>query len=386
MKKLVGLCTLCMWSMVVFGQDGGMKTLSLQDMTGFADQAGNWQIVGTVDMDPTIDVHHQNEESSSKKKKKKQSETPKAVTAQPGTGVLVNLPTEDKKSNLLTSWEHGDIELDLEVMLPKGSNSGLYLQGRYEVQLYDSWGVKNPSFSDIGGIYRNWESAPEKSYMGKAPLTNAAKAPGLWQHLVISFRAPKFDAQGNKIANARIVKATLNGVTIHENLEIPLPTGGPVQNNEVAMGPIMIQGDHGAVAIRNFKYKLMHDLNAELTAIDYEVFHGEYESYELANAATEPTLVGKQNQLNYEVAKRDNGFAIKYKGTLSLDETANYALRGSFGGQALVKVDGEEIGRGWRNLEGSKQLSAGDHALEILYFKTRNWVDPYFGLFKIVAR
>ncbi|HCX21427.1 MAG: hypothetical protein CMB80_14365 [Flammeovirgaceae bacterium] len=360
----------------------GFQSLKLMDMSGFQDQSGNWQIVGSVEMNPNVDVHHNEEPVETKKKKKKNTnEPPKAVTTKPGSGVLVNLPTEDKKSNLVTSWEHGDIELDLEVMLPKGSNSGLYLQGRYEVQLLDSWGVKNPKFSDIGGIYRNWESDPARSYMGKAPLANAAKAPGLWQRLVISFRAPKFDANGNKIANARIVKATLNGVTIHENLELPLPTGGPVKNNEVAMGPIMIQGDHGAVAFRNFKYKLMHDLDAELTDISYEVYHGEYDSYILANAATDVTLSGKQDQLNYDIAEVDNGFVIKYKGTLKTPEEANYTFRGSYGGQAMIKVDGDEVGRGWRNFSGSKKLIAGRHQVEIVYFKTRSWVDPYFGLF-----
>ena len=381
MRKMIGLCVLSIWSLAVAAQGGGTKTLTFQTMEGFQKQAGNWQVVGEVEMNPNVDVHHQEPVETKKKKKKNQPEPPKAVTTEPGTGILVNLPTNDKKSNLLTTWEHGDIELDVEVMLPKGSNSGLYLQGRYEVQLYDSWGVKNPAFSDIGGIYRNWESAPEKSYMGKAPLTNAAKAPGLWQHLVISFRAPKFDAQGNKIANARIVKASLNGVTIHENLEIPLPTGGPVQNNEVAMGPILIQGDHGAVAFRNFKYKLMHDLDAELTDVNYEVFHGDYESYELAEKATNADISGKQDLLNYDIAERDNGFVIKYTGTLKLAETTDYTFRGSFGGQAWLKVDGEEVGRGWRGLSGTKKLSAGDHKVEIMYFKTRSWVDPYFGLF-----
>jgi hypothetical protein len=158
-----------------------------------------------------------------------------------------------RKTTSLSNQEHGDLELELEVMLPRGSNSGIYLQGRYEVQLLDSWGVKNPKFGDIGGIYRNWENEKGKIYMGKAPLSNPAKAPGLWQKFKISFRAPRFDAAGNKIENARFVYVDLNGVRIHDNVEVPLPTGGPIENNEKPTGPLMIQGDHGPVAIRNIR-------------------------------------------------------------------------------------------------------------------------------------
>ena len=64
-----------------------------------------------------------------------------------------------KKTNLLTVFEHSDIELELEVMMPKGSNSGIYLQGRYEVQLFDSWGKKVPQDTDCGAIYHRWDAA-----------------------------------------------------------------------------------------------------------------------------------------------------------------------------------------------------------------------------------
>src|SRR5687768_11586421 len=136
------------WGTAAYAQELPMKTLSLEDMSAFKPQAGNWQIVGDVVMDPTVDVHPEEkpaEKSAKKGKKSKEvvKEKPKAVTFQPGKGILLNLSDESKNDNLITAFEHGDIELELEVMLPKGSNSGIYLQGRYEVQLYDSWGVKN---------------------------------------------------------------------------------------------------------------------------------------------------------------------------------------------------------------------------------------------------
>ncbi len=380
MKKLCIGILVSLVSHFLLAQSNGYTQLKLTDLSDFQSQSGNWQNVGEVTIDPYVDIHQENVESTQKRRKKNQPASRQAVMVESGSGILVNLPSEDKKSNLLTSWEHGDIELDLEVMLPKGSNSGLYLQGRYEIQLFDSYGVRSPKYSDIGGIYRNWESAPDKSYMGKAPLTNAAKAPGLWQRLQVSFRAPRFDESGDKIENARIVKAILNGVTIHDNVEIPLLTGGPVQNNEVAMGPIMIQGDHGAVAIRNFKYKLMHDLDTELSDITYEVFHGTFETFSEVLAADNPVTTGQQSELTWEIANRENDFAIRYKGTLQITEDADYIFSASVGGQALLKVAGEEVASGWRNFSGTKNLQAGEYPIEFMYFKTRSWMDPFLGL------
>ncbi len=195
-------------SALLFAQNSGMKPLPFEDLSAFQSQSGNWQIVGDVMMDPTVDIHAQPPLDKKKKKKKKSEAPPRPITSVSGTGVLLNMPDDDKKSHLVTNWEHGDIALEVEVMIPKGSNSGLYLQGRYEIQLCDSWGVKTARFSDIGGIYRNWEQNPETSYMGKAPLVNAAKAPGLWQKLEVVFKAPRFDASGNKIANARVISTT----------------------------------------------------------------------------------------------------------------------------------------------------------------------------------
>jgi hypothetical protein len=136
------------------------------------------------------------------------------------------------------------------------SNSGIYLQGRYEIQLLDTWGATAIRSGSNGGIYERWnESKPngQKGYMGYAPRQNASRAPGLWQKLKISFQAPRFDSNGNKTANAVMLKVELNGVLIHDNVELSGPTRGAIAEGEVAVGPLRIQGDHGAVAFRNMK-------------------------------------------------------------------------------------------------------------------------------------
>jgi hypothetical protein len=87
-------------------------------------------------------------------------------------------------------------------MLAKGSNSGVYLQGLYELQIFDSWGSTGPmETSDGGAIYHRWIG--EQGVGGSPPLVNASRRPGEWQSYQAWFRAPRFDAAGKRIEPAR---------------------------------------------------------------------------------------------------------------------------------------------------------------------------------------
>jgi 3-keto-disaccharide hydrolase len=110
-------------------------------------------------------------------------------------------------------------------------NSGVYLQGRYEVQILDSYGLKS-SDNDCGGIYKV-----------AIPKINACKAPTVWQSYDIDFRAPRF-ADGKKVEPARI-SVLQNGVPIHEDVAIPIDnTTAGLGGDPGQPGPIMLQ-DHG---------------------------------------------------------------------------------------------------------------------------------------------
>ncbi len=367
-------------TVLAFGQSG-MTTLELKDLSSFNPQAGNWMIVGDITMDRNIAIgHHEiaGEEQRKKKPKKATEEVPGAVIYEEGSGILLNMNTPDKKDQLLTNWEHGDIALELEVMLPKGSNSGIYMQGRYEVQLLDSWGVKYPKFSDMGGIYRNFESASEKRYIGKAPLVNAAKAPGLWQTLKISFRAPRFDASGKKTANARFERVELNGAVIHDHVEVPLPTGGPVSPGEAAIGPLMIQGDHGPVAFRHIRYRLLHDSEVTLTDLSYKVYLGTFQSEQQFRDRS-PDKKGQLEALTWEAAGRNNDFAILFDGTVHIPEDGNYTFRLYRRGTGRLTLNGEDLGAD-ENAR-SISLTEGSYPVEVVYYKNENWYQPLLGLF-----
>jgi hypothetical protein len=385
----IGLCLLLAVSaLVTRAQQSTLTPLPLNDLSAFRPQAGNWRIVGDVTMDPNVDIHAPapaKVEPAPKKSKKDVAAPPvvPAVTSQTGTGILLNLNNEQQKDQLVSIMEHGDIDLELEVMLPKGSNSGIYLQGRYEVQLFDSWGVRNPKYSDIGGIYRNWENQPGKIYMGKAPLSNPAKAPGLWQKMKISFQAPRFDASGNKIANAKFLSVELNGVKIHDQVEVPLPTGGPIENNEKALGPLVIQGDHGPVAFRNIQYRMNGELKVTVSPVSFKAFKGPFkEVAEFLQA--KPVKEGTTPKLTCEVLEDEDGYGITYSGTVTVPADNTYEFFLAYTGGAVLQVNGKTLvdfqrPDAWQLDHGTIELKAGTYPFVIHNFKGAAWMPPRMG-------
>jgi hypothetical protein len=161
--------------------------------------------------------------------------------------------------NIATDQKFGDIELYLEFMLPKGSNSGVYLHGLYEVQVFDSWGSTEPvTSSDCGGIYHRWIS--NRGIGGSAPSRNASRMPGQWQSFYIWFRAPRFEAGSKKSENAKFIRVVHNGLSIQNNVEVDGPTRAAMEIPEAATNPIMLQGDHGPVAYRNIYWRPLREI------------------------------------------------------------------------------------------------------------------------------
>ena len=175
----------------------------------------------------------------------------------PGDRIL-NGPT-GRTVNLVSDEKFGDIELYIEWMVSKGSNSGVYLHGLYEVQVFDSYGSVQPvSSSDAGGIYHRW--IEEKGVGGSAPRVNASRPPGQWQSYQIWFRAPRFDASGKRTENAKFLRVLFNGILVQEDVEVDGGTRAHMPIPEAAANPLMLQGDHGPVAYRNIYWRPLRPL------------------------------------------------------------------------------------------------------------------------------
>ncbi len=138
-------------------------------------------------------------------------------------GVLQNVKGG---ANLVTEGTYTDFKLHIEFKYPKGSNSGVYLRGRYEVQVEDN-GTEEPLPVHLGGIY---------GFL--VPNENVSKGPDVWQTYDITLIG-------------RRVTVVLNGKTIIGDQTIPGITGGALDSDEGAPGPFYLQGDHGPVAYRN---------------------------------------------------------------------------------------------------------------------------------------
>lgn len=342
------------------------QKIPLDDMSFWKpSEKTNWQIAGDVTADITLhDV----------------------MTKTVGKGILVNIPVEKNKANLQSVTEYGDVDVSFDFMMAAHSNSGFYLMGRYEVQLLDSWGVKNPGTGDCGGIYkrRRFENGKEILWEGHAPRLNACLAPGLWQHIDISFQAPKFDAAGKKTQNAKILSVKMNGYLIQENVELTGPTGGPIANEEAATGPFMIQGDHGPVAFRNFVISNLSGKPAELSNVSYKVFYGKFKEPK-DFLSKKPDVTGSLEKLTWDVSKEENNFAQIFNGTLKIPVAGKHDFTFQIGGKYYVTVGGKELlpdawtfSRDQRT--ATMDLPVGDVPFEITVYKTDGWMPPILGM------
>jgi hypothetical protein len=148
-------------------------------------------------------------------------------------GVLVNRPAPQvpgeprrRSSNLRTEREFEDFNLKIDVNVPEGENSGVYLRGIYEVQVFDSYGKPLDSHH-MGAIYSRI-----------TPSVAAEKPPGEWQTLDLTLVD-------------RHATVVLNGKTIIDNQPLEGCTGGALWSDQFRPGPILLQGDHGPVSYRN---------------------------------------------------------------------------------------------------------------------------------------
>lgn len=337
-----------------------MQQFTLEQLEEFRPTSENWSIAGNVQSDYEIEG---------------------SMNLFDGTGVLVNNPDDDNRQNIFTEFEHGDLELKLEFLVPRGSNSGIYLQGRYEVQILDSWKVNEPLFSDVGGIYERWdESMPEgeQGYEGIPPKVNAGIAPGLWQEYHILFRAPRFDDSGNKTENARFEKVYLNGALIHENVEVTGPTRASEFTDEVEEAPIMLQGDHGPVAFRNIQYKKFSQVDSiSIGPIRYEVYDYEGDRTPVNFEDLELLAEGETDSFNvFKNSPKNEQFATRFTAEIEIPTTGDYLFQTLMNNGGNLYINDELIIENTGDLDNQLlgniiHLSKGKHNLELTHLQVK---------------
>jgi len=334
-----------------------LTKIDLDDLAAFDSAGKNWRVVGDIISD------------RSKRK---------TMYAEQGTGILFNANDQENNTHIQTAFEHGDIELEFDVMMPVNSNSGVYFQGRYELQLLDSWGVKNPKHSDIGGIYERWNNnAPKgkQGYDGKAPRVNAAKAPGLWQHFKVIFHAPTFNKKGKKTKNAWFEKVWLNGVLIHENVSLSGPTRGGIPK-ESARGPLLIQGDHGPVAFKNIKYKRYENNKILLNDLVRTTYDTKYLENQVLDTLP---FIAQQKETRFslvDITSTRSKKLITYTGNITIPKTGKYLFEGITNGVGEIFIANKKILQ-MRNAKNypitTVHLEKGTFPFKIIYRQSRPW-------------
>jgi uncharacterized protein len=147
-------------------------------------------------------------------------------------GMLVNtIPEGGHGTDLVSEEKFRDFVIRCDYMVPSNSNSGLYLRGRHEIQILEDSARKRTSMGGNGSIY---QIAPASEFVSRPA--------GQWQSVQATI-------VGNKVS------VILNGVKIHDEVEVNKATGGELDRNLDQPGPIMLQGDHGAIAFRNIRIK-----------------------------------------------------------------------------------------------------------------------------------
>jgi hypothetical protein len=171
-------------------------------------------------------------------------------------GALVSTRGKSRSNHLVSQWHFRDADIHAEFMLPeKGEgNSGLYIHGNYELQIFNSYGKAEPDDHDMGSIYGFHK-----------PLVNASRPPGEWQVYDIRYRAPRRDASG-KITEEGSITAWLNGKKVQDNARFGEPRSvyHPYRYNTTPylqaiwkrqlatqFGPVFLQDHDAPVRFRN---------------------------------------------------------------------------------------------------------------------------------------
>ncbi|MDN5215540.1 DUF1080 domain-containing protein [Fulvivirgaceae bacterium BMA12] len=329
-----------------------LKVLALNDMSAFDAPDNGWELV--KDIYPNLlPVDIGNAE---------------ALTTVPGNGVLLKNNEEGQSPMISAGFEHEDLEVELSFLLPKNATATLLFQGKYGLELRDTWRNNSPGLNFCGTI-------PSSDNSNIIPSVNACKAPGLWQQLKVFFRCPRVDEQGNTIKEASFEYVYLNGHLIHKNVPLSAVSGTASAEDKKA-GPLVFRTESPHFAIKDIKYQAYALAEISFEDITYRVYDSLFKSFP---DFTTLQATDSGNTTAFEIPQLNlpyKHYGIVFKGTLNVPFTDTYLWQVDFGDGGEIVIDGKSIRRFIRNSGEFEERGAlvdievGQHPFEIRLTKS----------------
>lgn len=266
--------------------------VSLESLAAFRPSASGWSVAGDIAGDPR---------------------TAAVLETSAGTGVLV---AARDAAPLLTSWDHGDMQLEFEYLFPVGSEPVVLLQGRYALPL---------------------------SAAGLAPHGSAAvRAPGLWQRVRIDFKAPRFGGNAVKTSPARLTNVTLNGFTVIDGLDLAGPDAGALARGESVAGPLAFVATRGPIAIRNLAVKRFSSEPVTVGDLRYRLYAGNFATVGSYDNET-PKSEGVPTRFAHGAVEKSGRFALVFTGAITVPRAGNYRFAIESRGPSRLLIDGQPV-------------------------------------------
>lgn len=264
-----------------------------------------------------------------------------AMAVTEGKGILVGSAPAGSTgvAEISTKWEHQQMDLELDFMLSAEAEGYIVFQNQYAVHLRDSWMKDSLTAEDCGAVTR-------------APLLNACKAPGLWQHLEVKYNptpVPRFDVVR---LNGRVVQDT----TFLSALK--------------SAGSLKFAVAKGSIAFRKIRYKTYNQDRIKLSDVQFHVYKGVYKNHDTLQQMR-PVRSGRTDSLTYRVG--DKRAQLLFEGKLLAPADGDYVFRLQAGGPVRLKIDGNEIvnNGGTRDYQrpffGDTTLKKGEHTFQLSY-------------------
>lgn len=341
------------------------ETISMDNISGFRpDHSGDWRIVKKAYFDYQKAAHPKVEE---------------------GKGALLYSGTHGSDGELFTNMQHGDIDIDMDIMLSKGSGMEVYFQGRYGIRIPDHWGTDRSSTELPGSIIQS-NGDPNTITRITPPRSNAGRAPGLWQNLKISFIAPRYNDKGEKISNAIFKEVIFNGSIIHQNIEVANELRSKVPDPDKDKGPLVLLA-HSPVAVRNLRYKRYEDKKVQLRNIRYSYYQGKFnETSDFSSVKADQS--GPATDISWTYAQNSNQFALRFDADIIIPAAGTYLFTRRIRGKSKLMIDNITL-TGDPDLSADEEevihsymiLKEGAHRFSLIYIKALEYTQPNLGVF-----